>query len=266
LANSRDDFLDSVKIQLAGRVGWVCSFPGCGQSTAGPSRDSEEKMIKNGIAAHIRAAAKGGPRYDENMTPEQRRHINNGIWMCPTHGSLIDKEETAYTTEQIRAWKINAEASAARQLEYKQPFFPPQIFSRYSAKDTKILSAYSEIFSFSAIEIIRGEPFGNIVKHEVINPLYAVLNMQSNPAYSFQDTSLEHLRQTLYSNIWAFLNHFGQQSAGLLTHYEYINIYELTKNNPENRVYWERQVYQSQLLAQKICNTAIELLSIKENN
>ena len=266
MTNSRDDFLDSVKIQLAGRAGWICSFPDCGQSTTGPSRDSEEKMIKNGIAAHISAAAKGGPRYDESMTPEQRCHINNGIWMCPTHGSLIDKEKTAYTIEQIRAWKKNAEASAARQLEYKQPFLPNQVFSRYSIKDTRILSAYSEILSFSNIELIREEPFGSIVRHEVINPLYAVLNIQNNPAYFFQDADLERLRQTLYSKTWAFLSHFGQQSAGLPSHYEYINIYELTKNNPENRAYWENQVYKSQLLAREICTTAMELLFIKENN
>jgi hypothetical protein len=45
-----------------------------------------------GEAAHISAAAPGGPRFDGSMTPEQRRHCDNGIWMCSNHAFLIDED------------------------------------------------------------------------------------------------------------------------------------------------------------------------------
>ena len=38
----RDDFTLETKIQLAKRVGFHCSFPGCGSLTIGPSRESEK--------------------------------------------------------------------------------------------------------------------------------------------------------------------------------------------------------------------------------
>ena len=69
----RDDFTLQTKDLLAKRVGYRCSNPGCRQATSGP-RSDPEKSINVGFAAHISAAASGGPRYDEALSPEQRRH------------------------------------------------------------------------------------------------------------------------------------------------------------------------------------------------
>ncbi|HCT4373341.1 TPA: hypothetical protein OTX76_002035 [Pseudomonas aeruginosa] len=262
MTKNRDDFPNSVKIELAGRVGWICSFPNCGQSTSGPSHDSPEKMIKNGIAAHITAAAPGGPRYDATLTTEQRRSIENGIWMCPHHGSLIDKD-SAYSTAEIKGWKSDAENNARRNLEYGPGF---QMKSPYSPKDLKILEAYSGIFTWVVIERIRGELFGRTVSHDVTNPLDAALGMEKNPAYTFQNASLESLRQTLNSRIWSFYRHFSQQSAGNIGHYDYIDIHECVRRAPEHEQHWKNQIYKTQELAGLICETALELLTIKENN
>ena len=51
MANNRDDFPSSVKRKLAERAGGRCSFPQCNQSTSGPSLDSHDVSINNGIAA-----------------------------------------------------------------------------------------------------------------------------------------------------------------------------------------------------------------------
>ncbi|MBY4869044.1 hypothetical protein K6W76_21435 [Burkholderia anthina] len=263
---SRDDFSQSVKTILAGRAGWKCSFPNCPCSTAGPAIESHDKWIRNGVAAHITAAAPGGPRYDASMSPEQRSDISNAIWMCPTHGSLIDKEKTAYTVEEIKSWKIAAESRATRELEYGSTTHPSQTTSRYSSKDTAILASYSEVMPYHTIELIRSEPFGSFVKHDVTNPLYQILDMKGNPRYKFQDPILERLRQTLTSEVEAFFRHFGQQSGGLTTGYEYINVSEFSRGDPESRPYWEEQIYETQRLAHTLCSTAMQLLEIKENN
>src|SRR6266571_496781 len=112
----RDDFPAPVIRELAKRVGNVCSVPGCGQSTSGPHSDSS-KGISIGVAAHITAAAPRGPRYDSTLTPDQPPSTENWFWACPTHGRLIDSDESRYTVEQLRAWRSQAEARALDALE-----------------------------------------------------------------------------------------------------------------------------------------------------
>lgn len=104
----RDEFAPSVKKTLAERVAYFCSNPECLKLTAGPHSD-KTKSLTTGHAAHIHAAAPGGPRYDESQTPEERKSITNGIWMCRECGDIVDKDHAAYTAEQLRQWKLSHE-------------------------------------------------------------------------------------------------------------------------------------------------------------
>lgn len=64
-----------------------------------------------GQAAHICAARPGGPRYDENQTPEQRKSIDNFILLCCNCHRMID-DKTAwinYSVETLKEWKENHE-------------------------------------------------------------------------------------------------------------------------------------------------------------
>jgi len=65
-----------------------------------------------GVAAHITAAAPGGPRYDANIAPEARSSVENGIWLCETHARQVDVDPGYYTVDLLRAWKHHAEQSA----------------------------------------------------------------------------------------------------------------------------------------------------------
>ncbi|MCH9647716.1 MAG: ATP-binding protein, partial [Deltaproteobacteria bacterium] len=116
--SNRDEFSKETKRILAGRAGHVCSFPGCAQPTSGPSAEAENSLANLGEACHIRAAAsgRGARRYDPSMTSEERRALDNGIWMCRTHGKLIDSDEATYTVEQLHQWRREAEKRAAQLL------------------------------------------------------------------------------------------------------------------------------------------------------
>lgn len=107
----RDDFSDSTKEKAAKRSGYRCAF--CGKPTIGPSFENNESVSNTGVAAHICAAAPGGKRYDPNMTPAQRKAIDNCVWMCQTHAHLIDTDETTYTVDILKQMKQKAEQSAA---------------------------------------------------------------------------------------------------------------------------------------------------------
>src|SRR5215469_5107236 len=88
----RDDFASEVKRILAARVGNHCCRPECRALTSGP--------------------ASGGPRYDPSLSPEQRCHADNGIWLCQNCAKLVDNDVVQFPVEVLRAWKILAEHHA----------------------------------------------------------------------------------------------------------------------------------------------------------
>ena len=119
--NKRDDFTKTTKQALAIRVAYVCSNPDCGAVTAGPNSDPL-KGIMLGVAAHITAAAPGGKRYNPSLTRDERRHADNGIWLCQNCGKRVDDDDIMYTEPLLREWKRNAESRALVNLGKTAPF------------------------------------------------------------------------------------------------------------------------------------------------
>jgi hypothetical protein len=111
----RDEFSKATRHHLARSVNYLCSK--CDAPSAAPFSGGG-KSITTGEAAHICAAAPGGPRYDVNMTPEQRVHYDNGIWLCAAHAPLVDLDWRRYSVEDLRSIKRNAEAKATANLEH----------------------------------------------------------------------------------------------------------------------------------------------------
>jgi hypothetical protein len=81
-------------------------------------------VASTGEAAHIHAASPGGKRYLASMTKEQRTHIDNAIWMCGTHATLIDQDEVTYPAQKLVAWKREHEDRVAAELRGTSPRLP----------------------------------------------------------------------------------------------------------------------------------------------
>lgn len=119
---TRDDFSPTTKRALAGRAGYACSNPDCRRLTTGAALGDDAKFVNVGIAAHIKAAAPGGPRYDPLQSAEDRQHVSNGIWLCSAHAKLIDDDPVHFTVDKLKAWKKQAEkASALAILTLRAP-------------------------------------------------------------------------------------------------------------------------------------------------
>lgn len=112
---ARDEFPPRVKDALAKRVNWRCSNPQCGKATAGPHSDPD-KALNIGVAAHMTAAAPGGPRYDPVATAEDRISFRNAIWLCQSCAKLIDNDADRFTVALLHRWKADAEAKALAAL------------------------------------------------------------------------------------------------------------------------------------------------------
>lgn len=121
----RDDFTQSLKDTLAKRVAYRCSNPDCRVITAGPHSEPG-KHVNLGVASHITAAAVGGPRYDPNLSPDDRRAHGNAIWLCQTCAKHVDSDTCAYSSELLFVWKSAAEKTATRELAGipETEFFP----------------------------------------------------------------------------------------------------------------------------------------------
>jgi hypothetical protein len=107
----RHEFTPQVKESLGKRVALHCSNPNCRRITSGPA-DDPARAINVGVAAHITAASPGGARYDGLLTRDARSSFDNGIWLCSTCATLIDRDRGRFTVPLLRDWKQRAEHAA----------------------------------------------------------------------------------------------------------------------------------------------------------
>ena len=113
--SSRDEFSKAVKRTLAQRVGLLCSHPSCRAVTMGPESDPSS-VVNIGVAAHITAAARGGPRFDLSITEKERRSASNGVWLCQNCAKLIDSDLGVYSAGLLRQWKAGAEEETRKRI------------------------------------------------------------------------------------------------------------------------------------------------------
>lgn len=106
--NRRDDFKVTTKRLLAQNVGNLCSNPDCRVLTLG-AKTEVLGSAGVGVAAHITAAAIGGPRYDVRLTKDERKGYQNGIWLCQNCARIIDIDVLKYPIPLLELWKKKAE-------------------------------------------------------------------------------------------------------------------------------------------------------------
>jgi hypothetical protein len=116
----RDDFSADTIRKLGERVNLHCSNPTCRAPTKARHTESE-KSTSVGKACHIHAASPGGPRYQPSQTEEQRESIENGVWLCETCGTKVDKDSERFPADVLRAWKTLAEHEANERLGVPRP-------------------------------------------------------------------------------------------------------------------------------------------------
>ncbi len=139
----RDDFNIKTKDTMAKRVGFRCSNPNCRQLTCGP-QETETKVINIGIASHITAASSNGPRYNKSITKEERKSIENGIWLCQNCAKLIDSDSIRYSENIIHEWKKLSEKAALVELEFKD--------DKIIKDDIDLIKSYMQFFDRPAFQ------------------------------------------------------------------------------------------------------------------
>jgi hypothetical protein len=88
---------------LFARSGNRCAFPKC----TAPMAYNE---TLTGEVCHIKGARRGSARHDADQLAGERHQYSNLILMCPTHHTVIDDDEEAYTVERLLRMKSEHEA------------------------------------------------------------------------------------------------------------------------------------------------------------
>ncbi|HEY3900827.1 MAG TPA: hypothetical protein VGM54_19610, partial [Chthoniobacter sp.] len=109
---ARDEFSAKTRRIIAERAGHMCSNPTCRRLTIGPHSDPD-KSLNAGRACHIRAAASGGPRYDDRQTSDERISIDNALWLCAECSDKIDKDWRDYPAAKLMTWRSEHEGWVA---------------------------------------------------------------------------------------------------------------------------------------------------------
>lgn len=105
------DFSPETKELLMFRSSLMCNNPNCSALTVGPSDSTGPLALKVGEAAHICAARHGQARYESSMSDEERAAFENGIWLCSSCHTMVDKIQGAdFPASLLRSWKTDHEA------------------------------------------------------------------------------------------------------------------------------------------------------------
>jgi hypothetical protein len=156
------DFTAKTVGLLAARTGHHCAYPGCDVGTSIPSRDGSG-AITIGEAAHIASGSSNGPRSwsdYEDITWEQVRCAENGVWLCAIHAHIIDRDILFHPRERLLQWQQDAEEQAAQGRIYGQSLdavAPPYVVAPRARAFAKAVSVVLPAFAFRMGGQIRSE-------------------------------------------------------------------------------------------------------------
>lgn len=214
MGTKRDDFAKNTINVLRERVAGRCSNPNCRVPTTGPTKD-DSRFNNIGIGAHITAASPGGPRYDETLSPKERRSITNGIWLCAKCSKIIDSDAEKYTVSILKGWKNKAEDNAAKELGERLPgdkYVVQSLGAALSGQSTtffpKLLSNASEATSKAL---------------ESLDQRFSVRTSFSNSISRFEIFAKENIESKFFINP-SFKAEFREKYINLIEHGEKLSI------------------------------------------
>ena len=90
-----------------------CAEPSCQKNLI--AEDGQSIISK---ICHIEAASKNGPRWNANMTDDERRDFSNLILLCDEHHTIIDNKvnEIKFPVSLLKKWKTEHESKILKLI------------------------------------------------------------------------------------------------------------------------------------------------------
>ena len=106
-----------------------CAKPGCIRPVL-----AHDRVTFIGKICHIEGASEGGPRFNKDMSDDERRHFDNLILLCDECHSVIDniENESDFPVELLQRWKKQHEDTATYSLLGKKPTYLNEVINAIS--------------------------------------------------------------------------------------------------------------------------------------
>lgn len=179
-----------------------CAAPDCHNSLE--ARDEKTIIAK---ICHIEAASSDGPRYNPDMTDDERRNFGNLILLCDECHSIIDNKynETKYTVSLLKEWKRNHEDKCRQGKLIKNPKLINQAINAIASIEFEEESYDTSLNTFDInkkIEYNSVKEYKYIIEeyskyYGKLNSLYSELENQG----SFKKEKLLRIITNLYLKI-----------------------------------------------------------------
>lgn len=114
---TRKSFPPTVIKLVWGSSGGYCAFIGCTQRLIVEGTGVDPAVPLGELAHIVGHSSSKGPRKDPNYPRVKIDQPDNLILLCPTHHTLVDKQESTYTVEDLRCMKLSHEAKVRTRLE-----------------------------------------------------------------------------------------------------------------------------------------------------
>ena len=143
------DFSRKTVDLIAYRAAYICSNPNCNRLTIAPSAQASDATIKIGEGAHIHDARKETIRFDSNLSDGERAEPANGIWLCASCHTEVDKNKGRdYPAETLKTWKREHEELVLNLLQKHQSPLP---ILRRMVNDSKLAQAVVDLVSAKGV-------------------------------------------------------------------------------------------------------------------
>lgn len=177
-----------------------CTHPNC-----------KKKLIaEDGISiiskiCHIAAASKEGPRFDVNMTDDERRGFDNLILLCDEHHVMIDNKEneSEYPTPLLKKWKNDHEKQILELISSKN------LLSKHPLALNKVINAIgSKMDLVLDITETQNAPntetkilFNNVKRYESVIREFAPYQVKLNKIYEIIEKEGSTKKELVLLNI-----------------------------------------------------------------
>lgn len=110
-------FIPTKVRKIAELAGYICTNPECSNLTIAPSKLLPGKSIKIGEAAHINGNKPTSARFDETLSENYIKSIENGIWLCRNCHKIVDSNKGKdCTIELLKKWKTKHNEYLSKNL------------------------------------------------------------------------------------------------------------------------------------------------------
>ena len=177
-----------------------CTHPNC----------NKKLIAEDGISiiskiCHIAAASKEGPRFDENMTDDERRGFDNLILLCDEHHVIIDnrQNESKYPTPLLKKWKSDHEKKiieliSSKNLLSKHPLALNKVINTIGSKINEVLDLPE---TENAPNTLTKLLFNNVKRYEPVVREFAPYQVKLNKIYEIIEKEGSTKKELVLNNI-----------------------------------------------------------------